>query len=53
LDTNLQLGGGDLGAGSGLMSRPELHDQLMKITSDNVSIDNEYFYLTKSFITTL
>ena len=37
LDSSLQFGAGDTGAGSGLMSRPELHDQLLKITSDNVS----------------
>ena len=40
LDNHLQFGGSDLGAGSGLMSRPELHDQLMKTTSDNVSYFN-------------
>ncbi|XP_076813157.1 uncharacterized protein LOC143459772 [Clavelina lepadiformis] len=38
LDTTLQLGGVDAGAGAGLMSRPELQDQLMKVTSDNTQL---------------
>nr|CAB3228707.1 coiled-coil domain-containing protein 78-like [Phallusia mammillata] len=38
-NNSLQLGGvGEASAGAGLMSRPDLQDQLLKITSDNTQL---------------